>query len=386
MISSENRKIFNYALLGVIFNGLSGVIAARSLGILQFSAFTAALAIITTLQIFFQGLQFSNTSRFDVESPEYQAKMDVKRFLTEGVATTIFVGTLIYIFRSELNVTPLQAFVISQIVFPGIALASVSGFLLAKNNFAGYQRVATVNAALRCALSAFLFILGSKFSILNSPAVFIGIIIVSTYFTIVIIRRDIPVEALIHSNISNWRTWRSVTAVSAGWLLVQGDLILFNAVLEPDQAGKVAAYSTFGKILISFVSLLGLTLSSRYTAKQSSKGLKELFLILCGACVLLTICAVITGDLVVRTLYGADYILPLNSLTLLIVSNAVWGVFSGLLFAQLKNKVSTKLSLSLIFLLMISILVCAIFPLTFQGVLTIATIAGIVGTIVLLRI
>lgn len=386
MISSDSRKVFKYALLGVIFNGLSGVIAARSLGILQFSAYTAALAIITTLQIFFQGLQFSNTSRFDIEPPEYQAKADFKRFLIEGAATTIFVGALIYTFRSDLNVTPLQSFVISQIVFPGIALASVSGFLLAKNNFADYQRIATVNAALRCALSAFLFILGSKFSILNSPAVFIGIIIVSTYFTIVIIRKDLPFEALIHSNISNWRTWRSVTAVSAGWLLVQGDLILFNAVLEPDQAGKVAAYSTFGKILISFVSLLGLTLSSRYATKNSSKGLKELFLILCGASVFLTICAVITGDLVVRTLYGADYILPLNSLTLLIISNAVWGVFSGLLFAQLKNKVSTKLSISLLLLLIISILACALFPLTFQGVLTLATIAGIVGTIVLLRI
>ena len=381
MISSNSRKVAELALAAVIFNGVSGILAARALGTLQFSAFAAALVIVTTLQIFFQGLQFSSEPNQETHSQEESIRKNQYRYFAEGLTLTGVVGLIVFTSRASLNVTTFQCLVICMMVLPGLAISSVAGFFLSQDDFVNYQKLATINASFRFGLSLILFMAGLYLPLLRSPAMFIGLLIISSYLSLFFIKRKIPKSAFFLSRIIKKQSWISVVSVSAGWLLVQGDLILFNAVLPADQAGKVSAYSSIAKILISFVALIAMILDSKERKAQEVSSYSKIIFSLFAIALSFAVVSVLTGKFLITLLYGSTFVIQPNAVPLLVFSNSIWAVFSGMLYIRLKREITFRTSVTLVILLAGSILGCYYMELTYTNILLLSSAAGILGVV-----
>jgi hypothetical protein len=368
-----------FALIAILFNGLSGLLAARSLGNLQFSAFTSSLVIITTLQIFFQGLQFSA----EQNSNPNGIKNSKRTFVNEGIALTAIIGIVLFLFRLELNSTLFQSIVICLMVFPGLVSASVVGYYLSKNDFVGYQFLSTLTAGIRILLTFTLLILASYFGALNSPAMFLGLVLLSNILSMLVMKIRTPQIVIIQTKVLTWGTWNSVISVSSGWILVQGDLILFHTILPAKEAGQISAYSTVAKIFISLIGLIGLTQSSKMKNLVNPKQNMILVFKLTFITGLIAATAYISGSYFIKVLYGEEFIIEPNKLPLLILSNSIWAVFSGLLYLQLKINNSSSLSSKVFTLLILTIVALVLFPLTYENVLKISISSALVGVFTL---
>jgi hypothetical protein len=379
LLNRQTRLVTIFALVAVLFNGLSGLVAARSLGNLQFSAFTSSLAIITTLQIFFQGLQFSTNEQTKDTNPKQTRQI----FVTEGLVLTTIVGVILFLCRHQLNATVFQSTVICLMVFPGLANASVVGYFLSRNDFVQYQFLATFTAGIRIFLTFTLLGIATFSDKLKSPAMFIGLVLASNVVSLLFIKIRMPQIGIIQSRVLTWGTWNSVVSVSSGWLLVQGDLILFHAVLPAQEAGKISAYSSIAKILISLIGLIGLTQTSRLRNFSSSKNKISVILKLTLITCLMATIALYCGSFVIRVLYGEEYVIEQNKLPLLILSNSIWAVFSGLLYIQLKLNNDSSLSKRISSLLVLTILALFVFPLTYENILKIGITSALFGVFAL---
>jgi hypothetical protein len=378
LLDKQTRLVTAFALAAVLFNGLSGLLAARSLGNLQFSAFTSSLAIITTLQIFFQGLQFSADLNTKTEK-----RVSRKRFVTEGIILTTIIGMVLFLFRSQLNSTPFQSLVICFMVFPGLASASAVGFFLSKNDFVRFQLLSTLTAGIRILLTLILLIFALFIVTLKSPAVFLGLVLLSNIFSLFIMKIRTPHIRITQTKVLTWGNWNSVVSVSSGWLLVQGDLILFHSILPAKEAGQISAYSTVAKIFISLVGLIGLTQSSRIRNLMNPRQNMVVILKLTLISSVFAAIAYQFGSFFIKILYGADYIIDSDKLPLLILSNSIWAVFSGLLYIQLKLNNNSSLTIKMCILLLMTILALILFPLTYENTLKISTAVSLVGTFTL---
>ena len=379
MLDKQTRLVTAFALLAVLFNGLSGLIAARSLGNLQFSAFTSSLAIITTLQIFFQGLQFSTNEPTKPKNIENRKRV----FVIEGLVLTIIVGGVLFLCRNQLNSTIFQSIIICLMVFPGLAGASVVGYFLSLNDFVRYQFLSTLTAGVRIIMTFILLAIAVFSEKLKSPAMFIGLVLISNVVSLVIVKLRVPQIEIIQSRVLTWGTWNSVVSVSSGWLLVQGDLILFHAVLPAQEAGKISAYSTIAKIFISLIGLIALTQTSKLDNLGSCKKNMTVTLKLIMITGFIATISYHYGSFAIKMLYGEEYMIDSNKLPLLILSNSAWAVFSGLLYIQLKLNNSSSLSRKISGLLLLTIVSLFLVPLTYENILIICITSALVGTFAL---
>lgn len=375
MLNKQTRLVTLYALLAVLFNGLSGLLAARSLGNLQFSAFTSSLAIMTTLQIFFQGLQFSTND----QTKQTNVKQTRQIFVAEGLVLTAIVGVVLFLCRNQLNSTVFQSIVICLMIFPGLASASAVGYFLSRNDFVRYQFLATLTSGIRIILTFTLLGIATLSDNFSSPAMFIGLVLVSNIVSLLYIKIRMPEIGIIQSRVLTWGTWNSVVSVSTGWLLVQGDLILFHAVLPPQEAGKISAYSSIAKILISLIGLIGLTQTSRLGNFASLRNRTVTILKLTTISGVMAAISLFCGTFAIRVLYGEEYIIEPDKLPMLIISNSIWAVFSGLLYIQLKLNNNSSLSKRMSSLLVLTLLALFIIPLNYENILKIGIASAITG-------
>jgi hypothetical protein len=376
-----------YAAIGVLFNGFSGILAARALGPLQFSAFASALAIITTLQVLFQGLQFSSHAAFSQsEVRDIDTRLELHRFVKQGALLTFLFATLIFGLRSQLNITTYQVLAISFMVFPGLALASVSGFYLWTNDLIQYQRLSTVNAGFRILLTLTLSFAASLFEFLKSPAVFLLILVISNFLSLFCVKNSVPKSVFLQSRILSRASAYSVAIVFLGWLLIQGDLILFNAALVPSEAGKIAAYSSVAKVPVTLVGLIGLVVIAKFGNNINRRYMFKSSLGLFAVSCLFALLAVLFGDTFMNLTYGSIYEIDRSYLPELLLANILWAVFLGLLNMHLKARITPKLAFALLSIFMLTAVFGMLIELTIVNIQFLSIAASLLGIIILILI
>lgn len=348
---SVGIRVVIYSILGIIFNGLSGVLAARALGPLQFAAFASSIAAITVLQVFFQGLQFSAHQEFAAERLSGNKKSvasNTRRFIKQILLITLTLAVLLLSFGNQLNLTEFQSIAILLMVFPSVSMASVAGFHLWRREFDQYQKLATGTAFYRLIISAFLFIFLSRFPQFTGSAPFVLALVVANYSTLAVNKFRFPLSVFTQSKIWEKKSVRYVSIISISWVLIQGDLILTNVLMETQEAGIVSAYSSVAKIFVSGVGLIGLMYSGRFSGFISIKQRIHAFALLLLLTVALSILLILIGEPIFSFLYGKDFGRPDQGLLYIFLANCCWSIFCGLLYLRANNNPSRRLAASLL--------------------------------------
>ena len=137
----NSLKLMVLSAAGAVFNGIAGLIAARTLGPLQFGSFASAIAAITVLQVLLQGFQFSSQNEFERDSQVNLGKiLSLRMWMYRNfLPLFIVITTLLVTFRETLKFTLPQSLGIVAMIFPTLALSSIAGFHLWNKDLYKYQ-------------------------------------------------------------------------------------------------------------------------------------------------------------------------------------------------------------------------------------------------------
>ena len=384
---SVGIRIVTYSILGIIFNGISGILAARALGPMQFAAFASSIAAITVLQVFFQGLQFSAHQEFATEhlnNNEERFNSNTRRFIRQILFTTLVLAVVLFGFGNRINLTGFQSLAILLMVFPSVSMASVAGYHLWRKEFDQYQKLATETALFRIIITAVVFIFLLRFPQFTGSAPFVLALVAANYSTLLVNKFRFPLSVFTQSKFWSKKSIRYVSIISISWVLMQGDLILINILVETKEAGVVSAYSSVAKIFVSGVGLIGLMYSGRFIGFISTKQRIHAFLLLLVLTGFLSILLILVGGPVFNFLYGKDFGYPDQGLFYIFLSNCGWAVFCGLMYLRANNNPSRRLAVSLLGLLIAILVLITTVGLDAFLLFHFSTVIAIIGILLLI--
>ena len=381
----NSLKLMLLSTAGAVFNGIAGLIAARTLGPLQFGSFASAIAAITVLQVLLQGFQFSSQNEYDRESQENLDKtVNLKLWLFRNfLPLFLVITTFLVTFRDTLKFTLPQSLGIVAMIFPTLALSSIAGFHLWRKDLFKYQLISSQVALIRLILSAFSAILIFIFPQLSGPALFILALIIGANIAVAYNWFRNPKAVQTGNFVVKKEALHFIFLVTSSWLLMQGDVIVLNSTLDPKIAGVYAAYSSLAKIAITFFGLYGLHIATRYPGTTSLADRLSVVLRSAALAVLLIFIAIIFGEQTFVFLYGQSFIGQGVSVELLYAPSAIWAVFFTLLYMRVNTVRSLFIPGAIICILFISLLSLTMIPLSVESVYAISTISGGLGLIVL---
>jgi O-antigen/teichoic acid export membrane protein len=380
-------RVAIYSILGIIFNGLSGILAARSLGPLQFAAFASSIAAITVLQVFFQGLQFSAHQEFATEHLSNEAKSvdnNTKSFVKQILSITVILAVIFFGFGHHINLTGFQSLAILLMVFPSVSMASVAGFHLWRKEFDKYQKLATTTAFYRLIITAFVFIFLLRFPQFTGSAPFVLALVMANYSTLIVNKFRLPLSVFMQSKIWGKKSIRYVSIISISWLLIQGDLILINVLMETREAGIVSAYSTVAKIFVSGLGLIGLMYSGRFNGVISIKERIHAVLLLSFLAAVVSIFLILFGGPAFNFLYGKDFGFPVQGMLYIFLANCGWAVFCGILYLRANNNPSRRLAVYLLGLFIATLMLIMTVGLDALFLFQFSTVIALCGILILI--
>jgi O-antigen/teichoic acid export membrane protein len=373
------------SIAGAILNGIAGLVAARTLGPLQFGSFASAIAAITVLQVLLQGFQFSSQNEFKRDSLENRGQsLNLKMWLFRNFLPLVaLITTLLIAFRETLKFTVPQSLGIIAMILPTLALSSIAGFHLWNKDLVRYQLLSSQVALLRLMLSMCAAILISLFPKLNGPALFILALIIGSNIVVAYNWLRTPKAVQPGNFVVKKEAMHFILLITSSWLLMQGDIIVLNSTLDPKSAGTYAAYSSLAKVLITFFGLYGLHVATRYTAIASLSDRISVAFRSAALAFIMILLAIIFGDQILVFLYGERFAVESVSVELLYASSAIWAVFFALLYMRINTIRTLFIPNTMIMILFFSILSLTTVPLTVGSVYAISTISGVLGLIVL---
>jgi O-antigen/teichoic acid export membrane protein len=332
-------KLFSVGLIGVVgavLNGIASFITARSLGSSQYAAFASAIASITILQVFAQGLQFSSLQEFRKEKKQIE-KNRSNWLVRELIPIALVIGLFLALFRKNLNFTQFQSLGIFSMIFPVIILSSISGYYLSKDDLFRYQLLSTQVAIIRLMFSLAILAVIQKYPLVKGPAIYLGALVAANYaiaaIKLIFLKHMLTLNSLI------WKkeTLRYVLVITISWLLMQSDLIVINIALPPTEAGIYSAYSSIAKVLISFFAIYGLHLAGK------NEGLVTLSLKLRTVAVSgvtavgLLFVVVHFGGSLLMNVYGEEFDPSFVDIELIYAPSVLWAVVFSLLYLRLST-------------------------------------------------
>jgi hypothetical protein len=381
----KSFKLLVLSVTGAVFNGIAGLVAARTLGPLQFGSFASAIAAITVLQVLLQGFQFSSQNEFERHDPADLSKdLNLRMWMFRNfLPLFVSITVLLFAFRGILNFTFAQTLGIVAMIFPTLALSAISGFHLWEKDLVKYQLLSSQVALIRLALStcfAFLIFLSPRFS---GPAVFILALILANNIVVAINWFRNPNVLQARAFVVKKEALHFVVIITASWLLMQGDIIVLNSTLDPEVAGVYAAYSSLAKVVIAFFGIYGLHLAARYSGKTS---LVERFSVTARSAAVASLLIFLTmrfGEDVIALLYGSSFEVENVSVELLYVPSAIWAVYFTLLYMRINTIRGLFIPIAMIVILLFAALGLTTISPSIELIYGISTISGALGLIVL---
>lgn len=382
-MNNQLIKIWAIAISGAFFNGATSFVTARSLGPSQFAAFASAVASITILQVFSQGLQFSSRKKFE-EKKSKKVYGTSNWILREIIPLTFAVSLFLAIFREKLNFTDFQSIGIASMVIPVLLLSTVSGYYLSNGDLFNYQLVSTQVALIRLTLTVVISFAIYANPSLSGPAVFLIALVVANYLIVLLKFLTLKSRFLLKSLIFRIDSLRYVSILVLSWLLMQGDLLVINIALPPKEAGIYSAYSSLAKVFISFFAIYGLHLSGIYKDKITLRVKMKTLLTSGVAAIILLISILKMGGNVLLKLYGREFDPSLVSIHLLFAPSVLWSIFFGLLYLRLDTISGNVVPIALACLVIASISVLLSHSISASSIYVVYSVAAISSIILLM--
>ena len=381
----KSLKLMFLSTAGAVFNGTAGLVAARTLGPLQFGSFASAIAAITVLQVLLQGFQFSSQNEYERDTQENLGKtLNLKMWMFRNfLPLFLVIATLLVTFRETLKFTLPQSLGIVAMIFPTLALNSIAGFHLWNKDLFRYQLLSSQVALVRLILSACSAIVILLFPRLSGPALFILALIIGS--NIVVAYSWLRNPKGIHSGnfVVKKEALHFILLITSSWLLMQGDIIVLNSALDPKIAGVYAAYSSLAKVLISFFALYGLHVATRYSVMTSLTDRISVALRSSVLAIFMIFLTMTFGDQIFAYLYGKSFALENVRVEILFAPSAIWAVFFTMLYMRINTIRTLFIPNAMIIILFFSILSLTTVSLSVGSIYAISTISGVLGLIIL---
>lgn len=381
----NSLKLLILSTAGALFNGIAGLVAARTLGPLQFGSFAAAISAITVLQVLLQGFQFSSQNEYERDVEESLGKaLDLKLWLYRNFLPLFaLITALLIALRETLKFTFPQSLGILAMIFPTLALSSIAGFHLWNKDLFRYQMLSSQVALVRLILSIGAAILILLFPQLSGPALFILALIIGSNLVVAYNWLKNPKAVQSRNFVVKKEALHFILLITSSWLLMQGDIIVLNSTLEPKIAGVYAAYSTLAKVLITFFGLYGLHIATRHSAISSLADRIFVAFKSGGLAAIMILLTITFGDQMFGLLYGEKFAAENVSVGPLYAPSAIWAVFFTLLYMRINTIRTLFIPSAMIIILFLSILSLTTVSLTVGSIYAISTVSGALGLIVL---
>jgi hypothetical protein len=378
-------KLLSIGLIGVVgavLNGIASFITARSLGSSQYAAFASAVASITIMQVFSQGLQFSSLQEFRKEKKQME-KNHSNWVVRELIPIAVVIGLFLALFRKNLNFTEFQSLGIFSMIFPVIILSSISGYYLSKDDLFKYQLLSTQVAVIRFLFSLAILVVIQKYPSVKGPAIYLGALVAANYLIAVIKLIFLKSTLTLNSLIWKKETLRYVLVITISWLLMQSDLIVVNIALPPTEAGIYSAYSSIAKVVISFFAIYGLHLSGKNEGLVTlSLKLKTIAIAGVASLGLLFVIVHFGGSPLMK-IYGEEFDTSFVEIELLYAPSVLWAVVFSLLYLRLSTIEGILVPMSLACLTITIILSLILISVTASVIYTLYSATAVLCIIIL---